>query len=474
MKKKISIQQVMRQEIEDKKVFDLAQKYAYQYMDGLFEWNVFPTQSALDQLREFEENLPEQTTTATDVITMLNEIGSAATVAHLGGRYFGFVTGSSIPVALAAKNLGTYWDQNTPLNVLSPLASKLESVCERWLREIFHLPEHTVAGFVSGTSAANFCGLAAARFRLLKNQGWDVGLKGIFGAPPLRVVIGKDAHSTVVKALGLLGFGTDNMEWIEVDDQGRIRADLVPALDDRTLLVLQAGNVNSGSFDDFRSLGERARNAKAWVHIDGAFGLWAAATNSLRHLTDGIELANSWAVDGHKTLNTPYDSGIALCDDPEAMVSALHMSGSYIVLSKERDGMFYTPEMSRRARVIELWAAMKYLGKNGINELVEGLHSRALQFADELADMEGFNVVNEVVFNQVLVQCPSDELTSSVISRIQELRECWVGGSVWKGKKVIRISVCSWATTDEDIKRSARSFAKAYKECTMAKEVGFS
>jgi len=236
---------------------------------------------------------------------------------------------------------------------------------------------------------------------------------------------------------------------------------LIPELDANTLLILQAGNVNSGSFDDFQSICKKANNANAWVHIDGAFGLWAGAVDELKYLTKGIELANSWAVDGHKTLNTPYDNGIVLCKDKEALAAALHMSGSYIIRSEQRDGMVYTPEMSRRARIVELWAIMKYLGKEGINNIVFTMFKRARQFAEEISQVEGFYVENEVVFNQVMVRCENDELTESVLANIQNLRDCWLGGSVWLNKKVMRISVCSWATTENDISTSVHSFKKA-------------
>jgi glutamate/tyrosine decarboxylase-like PLP-dependent enzyme len=343
--------------------------------------NVYPTNEALENLKHFDETMPIKSSNSIEIIEQLNSYGSPATVSQIGGRYFGFVNGSVVPCGLAAKLLGTFWDQNTAMYVISPIAGKLEKVVEQWLKSIFKLPPETVAGFVSGTSTANLCGLASARFRLLKNQGWDINQKGLLNAPPIRIIAGKEAHSTVIKTIGLLGFGHDNIEFIDTDAQGRIRTDLIPELDNKTLLILAAGNVNSGSFDNFSEICERAKQAGAWVHIDGAFGLWAGAVEKLRHLTNGIEYANSWAVDGHKTLNTPYDCGIILCNDKEALTSALHMSGGYLVLSDDRDGMFYTPEMSRRARIIELWATLKYLGTSGIDRMVYGLYERAKQFA---------------------------------------------------------------------------------------------
>jgi glutamate/tyrosine decarboxylase-like PLP-dependent enzyme len=307
------------------------------------------------------------------------------------------------------------------------------------------------------------CGIAAARQRNFERLDWDFNRKGYDGAPRLRVVASRQAHATVTKAIALLGFGSDNVEWVDADQQGRIRADLVPVLDESTILVLQAGNVNSGAFDDFKTLCSKAKKAGAWVHVDGAFGLWAAASKRLAHLARGIELADSWSFDGHKTLNTPYDSGIIMCRDRDALANALHAAGSYIVYSDKRDGMLHTPEMSRRARVFELWAALKYLGKSGIDELVYGLHERALQFAAELGQ-QGFEILNDVVFNQVLVATENEEITAATIEGIQRSGECWVGGTRWHERSVIRVSVCSWATTEEDVTRSVRAFVEAREQ----------
>ena len=308
---------------------------------------------------------------------------------------------------------------------------------------------------------ANFCGLAAARYRLLKNKGWDLTEQGMFDAPKIRVVTGRQAHSTILKAISLIGLGKGNIEWVDVDEQGRIIPELIPELDDSTMLILQAGNVNSGAFDNFSKICKKAKEEGAWIHIDGAFGLWAGATERLKKLTAGFEIADSWAVDAHKTLNTPYDSGIILCNDAEALTASLHMTGGYIIVGEERDGMYFTPEMSRRSRIIELWATIKYLGKKGIDELVYRLHDRARQFAALIEKLESFKVLNEVVFNQVIVQCATDKQTEMVIREVQALRECWVGSSTWNGKKIIRVSVCSWTTTEEDIIRSVNSFNQA-------------
>ena len=455
-----NLQKKMFEEMAQKEIFKQAKSYAFDYADHALDRNVFPTDQAIDDLAQFVEALPEITGDASVILKQLHEYGSPASVSQIGGRYFGLVNGGVIPVSLATRWLSDFWDQNTPLYVTSPITSKLEEITESWLKELLGLPEAVVAGFVSGTSMAIFCGLAAARYRVFQNNDWDVNLKGLHGAPLIRVVAGRQAHGTVLKAIALLGLGIDNIEWVDADAQGRMIPSAIPTLDENTILILQAGNVNSGSFDDFDAICDQANQAGAWVHIDGAFGLWAAGSEKLSHLTSGIEKANSWSVDGHKTLNTPYDSGILLCNDKEALVQALQASGSYITYSENRDGMLYTPEMSRRARVIELWATLKYLGKAGVDALVLGLHERAVQFGNELK-AAGFQRLNDVVFNQVLVACDNEAITNLTIQYIQESRECWVGGATWDGKAVIRISVCSWATTEEDITRSVRAFVAA-------------
>ncbi len=456
-----AIQDKMFEEISDKCIFKKTQQYAEDYLETAFDRKVYPTEAAIENLRIFDEEFPELYTDATTVLEQLNTYGSPATVTTLGGRYFGFVTGSALPIGLAAKHLATYWDQAPFLNVVSPIGSKLESVVEKWLVQLFNLPKNTSAGFVSGTSSANLCALAAARYQILEKNNWDINQKGLYGAPKIRIVTSKQAHATLLKAVGILGLGQESIEFVATDTQGRILVDSVPDLDENTILILQAGNVNSGAFDNFEILCEKAQKADAWVHIDGAFGLWAGAVKDLKYLTKGIEKANSWAVDGHKTLNTPYDCGIILCKDGQALTSALHRSGSYIMESTERDGMLYTPEMSRRARIVELWAVMKYLGKEGIDAMVWTMHERAKQFANEISLIDGFYIENEVVFNQVIVKCENDKITKEVLKNIQELRECWLGSSQWLGSIVMRISICSWATTDADISIAVSSFKKA-------------
>ncbi len=457
----MTLRDTMHREQQSKYLLEQAKGYAYEYADGVAERKVFPSKQALADLEQFIEDLPVQYGDAETILQQLHQYGSPATTAQTGGRYFGFVNGGILPVTLATKWLSDFWDQNTALYVMSPVASTLEEICERWLKQLFGLPDSTVAGFVSGTSSAILCGLAAARYRLLQNHGWDFNQQGHNGAPALRIIAGQHIHGAVTKAVALLGFGIDNIEWVEADDQGRILPEKLPQLDASCIILLQAGNVNSGAFDPFEEICNSADQAGAWVHIDGAFGLWAGGTKRLKHLTKGMEKAHSWSVDGHKTLNTPYDSGILLCRDRDALIMALQASGAYLNFSENRDGMLYTPEMSRRARAVELWAALKYLGSDGVDELVYGMHERARQFADELK-AAGFEILNDVVFNQVIVSpANNDAKTDKILAAIQDSAECWVGGSVWRGKKVIRISVCSWVTSADDVSRSVRAFIAA-------------
>jgi glutamate/tyrosine decarboxylase-like PLP-dependent enzyme len=455
-----SIWETMSAQVADKKLFEQARACAYKYMDGIHQRPVFPDPAAIEKLAAFDEPLPEGPQPADGILSLLDQVGSPATVAQTGGRYFGFVNGGALPVALAARWLSDVWDQTSGLQVTSPTAAKLEQVCEGWLRDLLGLPPGTAAGLVTGTSIATMTALAAGRNTLLRKHGWDVNADGLFGAPPIRVVISQQAHSSVLRALALLGLGNQRVELVPSDPQGRMDATRLPVLDPNCLVILQAGNVNTGSFDDFEHIISLAQAAGAWAHIDGAFGLWAAASHSKKYLTRGIEKADSWSVDGHKTLNTPYDCGIVLCRDRDTLAAAMQSSGAYFQYSENRDSMLYTPDMSRRARAVELWAVLRFLGRSGVAELVDGLCDRAAQFAD-LLKKNGFQVLNEVVFNQVLAACDTPDRTTATLAGIQASGECWCGGTTWQGQPAIRISVCSWATTPEDVARSVEAFVKA-------------
>jgi glutamate/tyrosine decarboxylase-like PLP-dependent enzyme len=461
-----TLQDQLFQTNHDKAIYDQVVGYAYEYLDTVRERNVFPTPEALANLAQFDEEFPQTSQDAEAVLRLLHEVGSPSTVAQGGGRYFGFVNGNIIPASLAARWLADAWDQNASLYVMSPIAAKLEQICERWLVDLFGLPQNTAAGFVTGTSTATMLGALAARNVLLKKHSWDANERGIFGAPPIRVVMSKDAHSSVIKGLAVIGIGKQMIEFVPVDAQGRLDASQLPELDSNTLVILQAGNVASGAFDPFVEVCTKAREAGAWVHVDGAFGLWAAGSESTQHLTHGIELADSWSVDAHKTLNAPYDCGLVLCKQRADLVNALTASGSYLVFSENRDAIVYGIEMSRRARGIELWALLKSLGRNGVDALIAQLCANARLFAEEL-QAQGFRVLNDVVFNQVLVACDTPELTQKTLKYVQDSGECWCGGVQWKGESVIRLSVCSWATTADDIRFCTQTFVKARQKAQL-------
>ena len=436
---------------------------AANYLDAIDSRSVAPTPDAISALARFDRDLPEQPLEPASVLRELDETGSPGTSTSAGGRYFGFVIGGTLPTALAANMLASAWDQNAGLVVISPATTKLETVALRWLLDALHLPATSGAGFVTGATMANFTCLAAARHALLKRAGWNVEEQGLFGAPPLTVIVGDEVHITLLKALSLLGLGRARVTRVPTDEQGRMRADLLPPLDDRTILCLQAGNVNTGAVDPMTELTARARAAGAWVHVDGAFGLWAAAAPNRRALLAGVENADSWALDAHKWLNVPYDSGVAICRDASALRGATAVSAAYLVQGAEREPAEYTPELSRRARGVDIWAAMSSLGRSGIAELIERNCLQAARFADGLRDA-GFEILNDVVLNQVLVSFGDDEATRRVIAAVQTDGTCWCGGTVWHGRAAMRISVSSWATTDDDVERSLAAIARVASE----------
>jgi glutamate/tyrosine decarboxylase-like PLP-dependent enzyme len=455
-----AILRALRSQAREPRVLDKARGYALEYAAGVPAMRAVPDAQALRGLASLPQALPVEPTDPARVLEMLHRSGSPATAATTGGRYFGFVNGGCLPAAMAARWLADTWDQNAAMQVMSPVAAALEASCERWLAELLGLPEGTAAGFVGGTSVATLCGLAAGRDELLRRAGWDSGARGVFGAPEIRVVLGEQAHASVSKALGLLGLGRDRVERIAVDAQGRIDPARMPRLDSRTLLILQAGNVNTGAFDPFEAVIPAAKDAGAWVHVDGAFGLWAAVSPRLRHLTAGAALADSWSADAHKTLNAPYENGIVFVRNREALTKAMRSSGAYFVFGQERDPMLYTPDMSRRARGVDLWAALLSLGKSGAAALVEGLCDMASLFG-KLFAREGFTVLNDVVFNQVLVACQTPELTKATLENVQASGECWCGGTSWNDAPAMRISVCSFITDEQDVERSVRAFVTA-------------
>jgi glutamate/tyrosine decarboxylase-like PLP-dependent enzyme len=440
----------------EKKILMSGAIKALDYIQGIEIRDVAPSVQALKNLDAFDEDLTLSGFDALETIEFLDEFGSPATVASNGSRYYGFVIGGSHPAALAANWIASAWDQNAGLVATSPVNAKIETVVERWIREILPVAKDSSVGFVTGVTMANFCGLAAARTSILQNLGWNVEAQGLFGAPPITVVIGEEVHGSLLKALSMLGLGRERVVRIPSDENGRMRTDLLPSLDDRTILCLQAGNVNTGGMDNGSAVA-KAKSQGAWVHIDGAFGLWAGASGLKKHLTEGYELADSWATDGHKWLNVPYDSGLVICKNGNYLRKAMSIHGDYLDQSGDRIPYHYTPELSRRARAVDIWAALRTLGKDGIDELVTRTCVYAEYVAQELKEA-GFEVLNQVETNQVLVSFGED--TNRVIKEIQSDGTCWCGGTVWKGRTAMRISVSSVKTTENDIKKSLEAILK--------------
>lgn len=411
--------------------------------------------------------VPEQGQAADQVIAELARASGLGLVAHTGPRYFGFVIGGSLPVATAADWLTSAWDQNSGLYATSPAASVVEEVAAAWLLELLGLPRHSSVGFVTGCGMANFTGLAAARHYVLRKAGWDVELDGLNGAPKINIVLGEEAHVTVHTALRMLGLGTRAVKKVPTDEQGRmVASELVKVLktcNGPTIVCAQAGNVNTGAFDPLEQITAATREAGAWLHVDAAFGLWAAVSEERKHLIAGVERADSWATDGHKWLNVPYDSGLIICAHPEAHRAAMTVTAAYLVQSdKERDPFEWTPEFSRRARGFTVYAAIKHLGRSGIRDMVERCCARARQMADLLRKYPSVEILNDVVLNQVLVRFKnSDDFTRTVIQRVQQDGTCWLGGTTWHNMAAMRISVSNWSTTEKDIELSAQAILRA-------------
>lgn len=436
---------------------------AARYLTDVGNRRVSPLREAVAGLEELGGALPEGACDPAQILALLDDVGSPATVATTGGRYFGFVIGGTLPAALAANWMAGTWDQNAAMQVMSPVSARLEEIVLGWIVDLLRLPPASGAGFVTGTTMANFSALAAARTAILKRSGWNVEENGLFGAPAFRVIVGEEVHVSVLKALTLLGLGRSRVIRVPVDGQGRMRADALPGLDEHTVVCMQAGNVNTGAFDPAREICARAHDTGAWVHVDGAFGLWGAVSPLYASLLEGVGDADSWAIDCHKWLNVPQDSGIAVVRDPEHLRTAMSAgNAAYLTQGAGREPWQYTPDSSRRARGIELWAAMRSLGRNGLREMIERNCLQARLFADRLR-AAGYEILNDVVLNQVLVSFGSAEETRQVISNIQTDGTCWCGGTEWQGHTAMRISVSSWATTNEDVELSASAIIRIAK-----------
>jgi glutamate/tyrosine decarboxylase-like PLP-dependent enzyme len=434
---------------------------AARYLGALDRRPVTPQPADVAALDAFlAEPLPDAPTSDAAVLDQLDAMGSPATMGSAGGRYFGLVIGGALPAALAANWLATAWDQNAGLSMCSPVAASFEDAALRDLLDVLRLPLECAGAFVTGATMATFTALLAARGTLLAKQGWDVESQGLFGAPQLRVIVSEDIHPSLRKGLGMLGLGRDRVETLPVDAEGRIcAAGLAERIDGPAIVCAQAGNVNTGASDPFDALANAVSRHDGWLHVDGAFGLWAAAAPTRRHLVTGIERADSWATDAHKWLNVPYDCGLAFVRDREALEAACSLRAAYVEPGERRDPSATTPEMSRRARGVDVWAALRALGRDGVADLVERTCSHATRFAEGLR-AAGFEILNDVALNQVLVSFGDDEQTRAAIEAIQSDGTCWCGGTVWRGRRAMRISVSSWATGTGDVDRSLEAMIR--------------
>ena len=440
---------------------------ASEYLKGIQTRRANPDAEAVSKLAAFREPMPCGPTDSETVLQMLDEVGSPATTAMAGPRFFGFVIGGAMPTPLAANWLATAWDQNPGLHMASPVTSELEEVSLGWLLELLGLPADCAGSFVTGATLANFTALAAARNAVLRRVSWNVEADGLFGAPEVTVVTGAEAHPSVFKALGMLGLGRNRVIRVPVDSEGRMRADCFPAINGPAIVCLQAGNVNSGAFDPAGEIIPMARAAGAWIHVDGAFGLWAAASPELAHLVRDFAAADSWATDAHKWLNVPYDSGLAFVRDETALRAAMSISAAYLPQGDHREPSNYTPELSRRARGVDIWAALKSLGRSGVAAMVESNCASARRFADGLTSA-GFQILNDVVLNQVVVSFGADEVNEAVVRGVLADGTCWCGRTVWQGRTAMRISVSSWRTTIEDVDLSLEAIIRVAREVLRA------
>jgi glutamate/tyrosine decarboxylase-like PLP-dependent enzyme len=441
-----------------------AAELAEEHLGGLAARRVGAAVSYEDTLAALDEPLPADGEDPVAVLDRLATVAGPATVASPGPRYFGFVTGGALPAALAADWLTSAWDQNSFSRVSSPAAAAIEAVAERWVLEALGLPATAAVGFTTGATVANLTSIAAARHAVLAHAGWDVEAEGLTGAPPIRVLVGQNVHASLLVALRYAGLGAPTR--VAADEQGAMRPEaLREALGDGpTIVCAQAGEVNTGAVDPLDAIADAAREHGAWMHVDGAFGLWAAASPALRHRVRGAERADSWALDAHKWLNVPYDGAVAIVADRDTVRDAIGITAGYLPGGGGRDPIDYSPEMSRRARSIPIYAALRQLGRSGIAELVERCCALARRLAAAMEELDGARVLNDVVLNQVLVRFGDDDATTrAVIEGVQRSGEAWVGGTVFSGEAAVRVSVSNWSTTEADIDRLAAALGRSLR-----------
>lgn len=452
-------------------LLERAHQHAGEYLKQLTERRVAESTTREELLSTLRAPMSLAGEPPEAILDLLAAQAQVGTTACASPRYFGFVIGGSLPVALAADWMLSSWDQNAGIYVISPLVSVLEDVAAEWLLDLFDLPRESGVGFVTGCQMANFTALASARHSVLKRAGWDVEADGLCGAPRVNLIASAESHVTIDVAARYLGFGTRAIRRVETDGHGRmhvapLRA-LLAELEGPTIVCAQAGNINTGAFDPLAEIGELTRAAGAWLHVDGAFGLWARASEDRRELAAGVELADSWATDAHKWLNVPYDCGVVIVRDRDAHRAAMSSTAAYLIQTRgpERDPTDWVPEFSRRARSVPVYASLGALGRAGVADLIDRACARARQFATLLADQPGVQILNDVVLNQVLVRfADDDETTRRVVSGVQAEGTCWLSGTVWHGMAAMRISVSNWATSEEDVERSAAAILRVFGE----------
>lgn len=445
------------------------------YRDGLKHSRVGPNATRAEIRAGMVGPVPEDGVTTSEVVAELIKLAKPGLMASAGPRYFGFVVGGSLDAALAADMLTSGWDQAAFNEALSPAALAFEDVAGGWLKDLLRIPSSASVGFVTGAQAANTVGLAAGRWKVLRDHGWDVGVDGLFGAPPIRVVVGEERHATIDRSLRLLGLGEKAVAIVPAGPDGAMDASALPDILDAepaapTIVVAQSGNVNTGAFDDLERISEAVHRNGSWLHVDGAFGMWAAASPVLTHLVDGLEHADSWGCDGHKWLNVPYDSGYAFCAHPDVHATAMAYTAEYLtgqVAGREFGGGDYVPESSRRARGFATWAAIRSLGRSGVIELVERCCRLARRLADGVTAIPGAQVANDVVLNQVLVRVGDTPFTNTVEELIQEDGTVWLGGTTWRGDRLLRVAVSNWSTSEEDIDRTVETIARAVHQAAL-------
>ncbi|WP_223788641.1 pyridoxal phosphate-dependent decarboxylase family protein [Marinicella meishanensis] len=439
-----------------KELYQQAFTYATEFIHMANHAAIQVSDQDRENLAHLDVPLAEQGMAASEVLHELHQWVSPATMKMGSPRFFGFVIGGAYPVSVASSWLGTAWDQNTGLEKTTPGVAMLEKVSARWMLELLGLPASSATAFVTGATVANFTALAAARNQVFARAGWDVEADGLIGAPDLHIIISAESHPTVYKSLAMLGLGRNRVTKVPTDDQGRMRVDQMPAIEGNTIIITQAGNINSGAFDPVGKICQLAAGKNAWVHVDGAFGLWAMASAKYRHLGSGLELADSWATDAHKWLNVPYDSGLAFVKNEHALKAAMAITASYLPTENAgRNPSDYTPELSRKARGVDVYAVLRYLGRSGVAELVERCCDCARYFA-ELLVQAGHEVLNDVVLNQVVVSFGDEAINLAILDAVQKEGTCWVGQTIWRDRLAMRISVCNWQTDRPAVEQSAQ------------------